>query len=108
MYKLVVFIPEDAKEDVKHAIFSTGAGHLGNYSDCSFETKGIGQFRPLKGSNPTIGTHQQVELVHEVKVEILCSEDNIKQAINAMIKAHPYEEVAYEVYKVFNLNNLDD
>lgn len=108
MYKLVVFIPTGSKEKVKKAIFATGAGGIGNYSHCSFETKGLGQFMPLSGSNPTLGSHNIVEIVEEVRLEVLCTKENIKPAISAMIAAHPYEEVAYEVYNVLNLDSLED
>lgn len=106
MFKLVFFVPINEKEIVKNAIFSTGAGSLGNYSHCSFETIGKGQFIPLDGSNPAIGEHNEVEIVEEARIEILCSKENLKSAITAMIDAHPYEEVAYEVYELFNLDKL--
>ncbi len=100
MYKLIFFVPINSATDVKDAIFSTGAGSLGNYSHCSFESKGVGQFKPLAGSSPSIGSIDEIERVDELKIEILCSENNIKEAIQSLKISHPYEEVAYEVYKV--------
>ena len=100
MYKLIFFVPINSATVVKDAIFSTGAGSLGNYSHCSFESKGVGQFKPLAGSSPSIGSIDEIERVDELKIEILCSENNIKEAIQSLKISHPYEEVAYEVYKV--------
>lgn len=100
MYKLSVFIPEESKEKVKQAMFNSGAGHIGNYDSCCFETTGIGQFRPLAGSNPHIGSAGKVEFVNEVKVELVVPAGVIKAVIMAMKKAHPYESVAYDVIKI--------
>ena len=100
MFKLIFFVPKLNAESVKSSIFKTGAGKLGNYSHCSFEMSGTGQFKPLQGSNPTIGQVDKIEKVDELRIEILCSPDNIDQAIAALKSSHPYEEPAYEVYKL--------
>ncbi len=97
-YKLIFFVPENAVETVKQAIFATGAGSLGNYAQCSWQTLGTGQFLPLDGANPTIGEIDNVERVSEWRVEILCTAENIKSAVTALKTAHPYEEPAFEVY----------
>lgn len=102
MYKLIFYVPLDNAEEVKEEIFKTGAGSIGNYSHCSFETMGTGQFKPLSGANPSIGTIEKLEKIKELKVEILCEQKNIKEAILAMKASHPYEEVAYEVVSVLN------
>jgi hypothetical protein len=102
MYKLNFYVPKKYSSIVKDAIFQTGAGSIGNYSHCSFETLGTGQFKPLPGANPTLGELGAIEVVEELKVEILCEEKNIKEAIKAMKMVHPYEEVAYEVLSVLN------
>ncbi len=101
-YKLVFFVPEGSVEEVKKAIFATGAGSLGNYAQCSWQTLGMGQFLPLDGANPTIGNVDVVEQVSEWRVEILCTAENIKDAIEALKKSHPYEEPAFEVYALTN------
>lgn len=98
LYKLVVFIPEAHQERVAEALASEGAGHIGNYSSCSFRTTGIGAFMPLDGSNPYIGTKGKLEKVQEVRLETIVSEKKLKAAINKMIAVHPYEEVAYDIY----------
>ena len=100
MYKLCYFVPESHLEQTKRAIFETGAGRIGNYDSCAWQTKGQGQFRPLGGSQPYLGQQGAVEKVDEYKVELVCSEDVIRQAIDAMRQAHPYEEPAYEVFRM--------
>ena len=102
MFKLIFYVPKDQAEPVKEAIFSTGAGAIGNYSHCAWQTEGIGQFKPLEGSNPTLGKQDIIEHVPELRVEILCTDDNIKHAVKALKDSHPYEEPAYEVISVQN------
>lgn len=100
MYKLAFFVPEKNKEHVKQAVFDAGAGKIGNYDQCCWEVKGTGQFRPLAGSNPAIGKHNQVELVEEYRVELMCEDRLIKQVVATMKLAHPYEEPAYDVWRL--------
>ncbi len=88
---------------MKQAIFATGAGSLGNYAQCSWQTLGVGQFLPLDGANPTIGEVDSVERVSEWRVEILCTAETIKTAVTALKNAHPYEEPAFEVYALSEL-----
>lgn len=100
-YKLAFYVPIAHAVAVKRAIFATGAGSIGNYRNCAFQVKGEGQFSPMEGANPAIGEVGKEETVEEYKVEILCSdEENTRNAVKELKKAHPYEEVAYEVYKV--------
>ena len=106
MYKLIFFVPVDSVEAVKNAIFETGAGKIGLYDSCAWQALGKGQFRALDGANPAIGKINKVEVVEEYRVEILCLKENILLAIEAMIKAHPYEEPAYEVLSVDNYESL--
>jgi len=101
-FKLIFFVPVENAKKVKDAIFKSGAGKMGNYSHCSFETEGLGQFMPLSGSQPHIGTQKKVSIVKELKVELLCTENQIKSAIEALIEAHPYEEPAFEVYQLYS------
>lgn len=100
MYKFAFFVPEDHKEVVKAAVFATGAGKIGDYDSCCFELKGTGQFRPLPGANPYIGQQGAVETVTEYRVELVCDDAQIKQAVAAMKQAHPYEEPAYDVWRL--------
>lgn len=98
MYKLCFFVPETHCEVVKQALFAVGAGRIGDYDQCSWQTLGTGQFRPLDGSNPHLGQHHQLHTVAEWKVEMVCSDESIETVVAALKQAHPYEEVAYEVY----------
>lgn len=103
MYKLAFFVPESHLEPVKNAVFDTGAGRIGHYDHCCWQVKGQGQFRPLEGSHPHIGSHDQLETVEEYRVELVCEDKLIKQAIAAMKLAHPYEEPAYDVFRLEDL-----
>ena len=94
---LVFYVPESHLEAVKTAIFAAGAGKLGNYDCCCWQTKGTGQFRPLPGSDPHIGATGRLEKVDEWKVEVICEAKKIGAVVDAMKKAHPYETVAYLV-----------
>ena len=100
MYKFMFFVPIDYAEPVKQAVFKVGAGSLGDYSECSWETLGTGQFKPMAGSEPFIGKRAHLERVPELKVEMLCEEALIHELIKAFKQAHPYEEPAYEIIKL--------
>lgn len=100
MFKLIFFVPESALEAVKVAIFEAGAGHQGDYDQCSWQSKGEGQFRPLKGSQPYIGALNQLERVEEYRVETLVDSECVTAVIQALKQTHPYEEPAYEVIKL--------
>lgn len=100
--KLVVFVPQTHVETVEEAIMAAGAGHIGNYSHCSFKTDGIGTFLPLESSNPFKGNINQLERLKESRLETIMPEKISKSVIKAMLKAHPYEEVAYDIYQLMN------
>jgi dinuclear metal center YbgI/SA1388 family protein len=103
--KVVVFAPADAAEQVRAAINAAGAGHLGDYDSCTFSTPGEGRFRPLEGANPTIGSVGTPETVAEVRIEAVLPRHLRAQVVAALLAAHPYEEPAYDVYP---LADLDD
>lgn len=105
-YKFVFFVPETHKERVKQAVFDVGGGRIGDYACCSWETLGQGQFMPIEGSQPFIGSQGQIEQVTEYRVELICSEPVIKKAIEAMLLAHPYETPAYECWPVKTLQDF--
>ncbi len=106
MYQISVYVPETHNEQVKAALFDAGAGRIGQYDCCAWQTLGQGQFRPLKNSTPFIGAEGKVEQVAEYKLELVCQEKFIKQALQALIKAHPYEEPAYSVYKIKTIDDF--
>lgn len=97
-YKLIGYIPNDALEAVKSAIFAAGAGKLGNYDCCSWQTLGMGQFRPLDGANPAIGELGALEVLEEWRVETIVAAADLQAVVAAYKAAHPYETPAYEVY----------
>lgn len=103
MYKLAVFIPETHLEHVKTAMFQAGAGRIGNYDQCCWQAKGQGQFRALSGSNPYIGSQDEVEYVDEYKVELVCDDALLVGVIEAMKSSHPYEEPAYDVIQLVDI-----
>jgi len=100
MYKICVFVPETAVEQVKQAMFAAGAGKIGDYDSCCWQTMGQGQFRPLEGSSPFIGEHNRVETVAEYRIEMVCAQESIKDVVAALKSSHPYEEPAYDVWKL--------
>lgn len=102
--KLVVFVPVDNADKVADAMHLAGAGIIGEYSDCSFRTTGTGTFRGSDKSNPSIGSKGKLEKVDEVKIEVIVDSFNLKDVVEKMINAHPYEEVAYDVYPLKNEN----
>jgi len=99
MYLLCFYVPEDALERVKDAVFAAGAGRIGHYDHCSWQTAGQGQFRPLAGSNPAVGRQDSLEKVVEYKVEMVCQEQCVRAAVRALREAHPYEEPAWHVLR---------
>lgn len=100
MYKLAFFVPESHRELVKEALFAAGAGRIGDYEACCWQTLGEGQFRPNEHSQPFIGQHGQLETLPEWKVEMVCSDELIKSVIAELRHTHPYEEPAFDVWKL--------
>jgi len=103
-YKLVVFIPVKSTAKVTKAIFTAGAGAIGNYSNCGFEAVGTGSFRPLEGARPAIGKKGEVENVAEVRFETIVPAEKLDACVRAMKKAHPYEMPAFDCFKLYNTN----
>lgn len=105
-FKLIFYVPEADLETVKSALFAAGAGRQGDYQECCWQTLGMGQFRPLAGANPAIGLVGELEQISEWRVEILCDQACVKAAVAALLNAHPYEEVAYDLIKLEDLDRL--
>jgi len=108
MHKIVLFVPEDAKEAVKTALFSAGAGRFRAYDRCCWEIAGSGQFRPLEGANPFIGSVGETEHVAEYRVEMICTDELVPAALTALLAAHPYEEPAYEVFPIYTRDDYSE
>ena len=106
--KIVVFVPSRSIDKVAKAMFKAGAGVIGEYSMCSFRTEGTGTYKPGKKSNPHIGKRGKISQADEIRLEVECSEDILDEVIDAMSKAHPYEETAYEIYDFTKRQNISD
>jgi len=102
LVKLVVFVPRTHADEVAEAMFAAGAGHVGNYSHCSFRVEGQGGFRPGTGSQPFIGSIGEDERVDEVRIETILPRRLSTKVKEKMCRAHPYEEVAYDIYPLHN------
>ncbi|MCD6055210.1 MAG: NGG1p interacting factor [Gammaproteobacteria bacterium] len=100
MYHLYFYVPRTHLEVVKAALFAAGAGSMGGYDQVCWQTEGTGQFRPLPGSQPHIGKPNMLEKLDEYKVEMICRDDKVDAVIQALRKAHPYEEPAYGMLKI--------
>lgn len=102
--KLVVFVPVKDVERVADTMFQVGAGRIGNYNECSFRSAGTGTFRPVDEANPVVGSLGELSREDEFRLEVLVSNHHLNKVVAAMKLAHPYEEVAYEMYSILNKN----
>lgn len=106
LYQLIVYVPDTHAEELKNALFDAGAGRYEKYDRCSWESVGTGQFRPLEGSNPAIGTHGIIEKVEEIKIEMVCTEDTVADVLCALKRTHPYEEPAYGIVELKTIGDF--
>ncbi|MFN4123223.1 MAG: Nif3-like dinuclear metal center hexameric protein [Flavobacteriales bacterium] len=106
LMKLCTFAPEAHAENVRHALFSAGAGHIGNYDACSFNVSGIGTFRGNESSNPFIGKKGEIHREAEQKIEVIYPKWKEQQVLRALFNAHPYEEVAYDLHSLNNIHQF--
>ena len=100
--KLVVFVPRDHASKVREAVFKAGAGHIGEYDNCSFNLEGEGSFRGSEDSDPFVGKRGAIHFEKEIRVETIFPGFLENRIIESMIRAHPYEEVAYDIYPLQN------
>ena len=100
MYKLGFYVPQSHLEQVKEALFTAGAGRIGDYDRCCWQVLGQGQFRPQAGSNPFIGAPGELERVAEYRVELVCAPDCVRSVVAALQRAHPYEEPAWDLVQL--------
>jgi dinuclear metal center YbgI/SA1388 family protein len=103
--KLVFFVPTDHAEAVRKEIFKAGAGHIGAYDMCSFSTPGEGTFRGSEISDPFVGEKGSMHTEPELRVETIFPKDKENLIVQALIRSHPYEEVAYDIYPLANKYN---
>ncbi len=101
--KLEVYVPKNHADELQNALFLVGAGEVGEYKNCSFQTEGIGTFLPSKNAKPVIGKSGKQERVEEVKIEVVFPKDIERRLILEMTKAHPYDEIAHQIYILDNI-----
>ena len=99
-YKLVVTVPLDHANAVREAIGQAGGGKLGNYSFCSFSTRGVGRFLSAEGAHPAIGEVGSLEQVEEERIEVTCDSAVLQDVVAAIKHVHPYEEIVLDVWKL--------
>jgi len=103
LHKLVWFVPEGALDVTRNAVFATGAGRIGEYERCSWYTAGTGTFLAREGAEPAIGEVGKEERVRELRVETVVPVELAEAVVRALREAHPYEEVAFELYAIVDV-----
>ncbi len=101
--KLVVFVPLSHADVVREALGIAGAGKIGNYDFCSFSSRGFGKYKGNENSNPAIGQKEILEAVEEERIEVLIPREILKEIVEKMKSVHPYEEVAFDIYPLEDL-----
>lgn len=105
LVKLVTFVPLSHEEAVRNALFEAGAGHIGSYDCCSYNLNGRGTFRPGSNTNPFVGEQGKLHMEEEVRIETICHQQAVSGVIKSLVAAHPYEEVAYDIYPLKNTHS---
>ena len=103
-FKVVVFVPGDEVDKVSEAVYAAGGGVIGEYKKCGYYLNGVGTFEGSEESNPQVGEKNKFEMVEEVRFEVIVDKWNLSKVLSAMLEAHPYEEPAYDIYKLNNTN----
>jgi len=98
--KLIVFVPREALDAVREALFAAGAGHIGNYEHCSWYTEGTGTFLGGEGTTPNVGRAGREERVAELRLETVFPAERHEEVVAALLHAHPYEEPAFDIYEL--------
>ncbi|MFC1616001.1 hypothetical protein ACFL21_02580 [Patescibacteria group bacterium] len=100
--KIVVYVPESHADEIRKVLAESGSGHIGNYDYCSFSMKGVGRFRGLEGTKPFMGEAGNIEEVEEERIETICPKEKMEDVLGAVMKAHPYEEPAIDVFPLLD------
>lgn len=100
--KLVTYVPAEHAEAVRNALFSAGAGNIGKYDSCSYNIEGMGSFRAQAGTSPFVGKIGDLHFENEIRIETVFPAEIKNKVIGALLRAHPYEEVAYDIYSLEN------
>ena len=98
--KLVVFVPREALDAVREALFAAGAGQIGDYEHCSWYTEGTGTFLGGEGTSPSVGQAGREERVAELRLETIFPAERQDEVVAALRRAHPYEEPAFDIYEL--------
>jgi len=106
LYHLIVYVPTKDADTIRTALAGAGAGSIGHYDSCSFSTHGTGRFRPDEEADPAIGAAYHLEEVKEEKVEVVVPKAKLKEVLQAVTKAHPYEEPAIHILPMLDYHNL--
>lgn len=107
MFKLIYYVPDTHLDLTKTAVFNAGAGTIGNYEHCAWQVLGTGQFKPLKGANPFIGTLNALEQVAEWRVEMMVAPSVASEVLKALKASHPYEEPAFEFIQLVEIEDTE-
>ncbi|WP_422486507.1 Nif3-like dinuclear metal center hexameric protein [Gudongella sp. DL1XJH-153] len=102
LVKVAVYVPETHQNKILEALSESDAGHIGNYSECSFTVRGTGRFKPQAGSNPFLGSTGRLESVAEVRIETIVKKDLLQRTMDMIKEEHPYEEVAFDIFPILN------
>lgn len=101
-YKIVVTVPVENADALRLAMAEAGAGKMGNYTHCSFSSRGVGRFLPHEGAHPAIGEVGALEQVEEERIEVLCHQDLVAHVLTAIRRVHPYEVPAIDIYQLID------
>lgn len=104
--KIVVFVPLTHTKEVREVIGNSEAATIGNYTDCTFSSIGVGRFKPNDKAKPFIGKSGELEEVQEERIEFICDKDKAKKALDEIRKVHPYEEIAFDIFPLINEKDL--
>ncbi len=104
--KLVTYVPEKQADDVRNALFASGAGKIGNYDACSYNSEGYGTFRPNEKANPFVGKKFEIHREKEIRIELIFPDFLKLKIIDTLLKSHPYEEPAFDIIPLTNWNPL--
>ena len=102
-FKLVWFVPREAVDATREAVFAVGAGRIGGYERCSWYTMGTGTFLATEGTDPAVGKKGTEQRLSEVRIETVVAAEHVRAVVDALVEAHPYEEVAYDLYALAEL-----
>lgn len=105
LLKISTFVPKIHAQRVRDAMFEAGAGYIGNYDSCSFNMEGYGSFKANDNANPFVGKLNEIHYETEIKIEVILPEHIKNKVLSALIKAHPYEEPAFDIYPILNNHN---